>query len=55
VDIEDLGERVGVGFTTGAVQPRKDGGVGVELRHGDLWREGVPGAGVIARVRKWAR
>jgi len=52
VDIEDLGERVGVGFATGAVQPRKDGGVGVELRHGDLWREGVPGAGLIARVRK---
>ena len=52
VHIEDLGEGIGVGLATRTVQPREDGGVGVKLRHGVLWREDVPLAGVIARIRK---
>jgi hypothetical protein len=52
VDVQDLGERIGVGLTTGAVQPREDGGFRAELSHGSLRREGFPSAGAIARIRK---
>jgi len=56
VDIEDLGEGIGVGLATGTVQPRKNRGVGVKLRrHGILRREDVPWSGAIARIRKRAR
>ena len=42
VDVEDLGEGISVGFTTGAVQPGEDGGVGADFSHGSPRREGLP-------------